>query len=86
MGNYKYITNRTLRNKAGQENGRLKAFVKKESDNMEGEYECPECGHKGKINQVWKRPFSVKCEGCGFLIRIPKMKDEIKREKKAAAK
>ena len=84
MGNYRYITNRTLRNKNGEEKGRLKAFVRNESDRVEGEYQCPECGGNGKVDQVWKRPLNVKCSRCGFLIKIPKMKDEIKREKKRA--
>ncbi len=80
MGNYKYITNRTLRNKNNEEKGRLKAFVRNGSDTAEGEYECPECGHKDRINQVWKRPFSVRCSKCGFLMKIPKLKNEIKKK------
>jgi len=86
MGNYRYITNRVLKNKNGEEKGRLRGFVRNDSDNIEGDYECPECGHKDKINQVWKRPFNVKCSKCGFLMKIPKIKDEMKREKKKAKK
>ena len=86
MGNYRYVTNRTLRNKNYEEKGRLRVFVRNESDTIEGDYECPECGFKGKISQIWKRPFVFRCSKCNFLIKIPKMKDEIKREKKRARK
>ena len=82
MGNYKYITNRTLINKLGAEKGWLKARVPNGSDNIEGMYLCPECGNNGKINQEWERPLSVKCSKCGLLIRISKLKDEIKKDKK----
>lgn len=84
MGNYSYVTNRVLKNSSGEENGKLKAFVRKGSETVEGDYECPECGNKGKIKQAWKRPFNVKCSKCGFLIKVSKIKDEMKREKKKA--
>lgn len=84
MGNYSYVTNRTLRNKIGEERGRLKAFVRNGSSNIEGDYDCPECSSKGKISQAWKRPLTVRCAKCGFLMKIPKMKDEMKRDKKMA--
>jgi len=74
MGNYSYITNRPLKDRKGEDKGRLKAFVRTGSDTVEGEYECPECGNKGRISQKWKRPFNVKCSKCGFLLRVPKMK------------
>ncbi|MBU0898481.1 MAG: hypothetical protein KKB03_03805 [Nanoarchaeota archaeon] len=81
MGNYKYITNRILKNKAEEEKGFLKTRVPNDSDIAEGMYKCPECENQGKINQEWKRPFSVRCEKCNFLMRISKLKDEIKKEK-----
>lgn len=71
---YKYITNRTILNKAGEETGRIQAMVKEGSDNVEGKYICAECKHEGQINQPFKRPLSVKCEKCGFLMRLPKLK------------
>lgn len=74
MRNYSYITNRTLQNKSGEEKGKLKIFVRTGSETAEGEYVCPECGNNGDINQVFKRPFSVKCSKCGFLLKVPKLK------------
>ncbi len=74
MGNFRYITCRTVANRSGEEKGRVKAFVRNGSDNIEGEYKCPECENKGKINQIFKRPINIKCEKCGFLMRLPKLK------------
>ncbi len=72
---FKYVTNRTIASKDGREDaGRIKVCVKSDSDALEGEYRCPECGHEGKVNQEFKRPLSVKCEGCGHVIKLPKLK------------
>jgi len=79
MGMFRYITNRTLPNKAGKENaGRIRAFVKTGSNTLEGEYVCPECGNEGKINQVFRRPLSIRCEKCNLLMRMPKLKGKMK--------
>ncbi len=83
MGMFSFITNRTLASKAGREDaGRLKAFVKAGSATLEGEYTCPECGKSGKISQAFKRPLVIKCGGCGETLKLPRLKDEIKREKR----
>ncbi|RLI96514.1 MAG: hypothetical protein DRO99_04315 [Candidatus Aenigmatarchaeota archaeon] len=75
MGAFRYVTNRTLADKEGNADaGRIKAFVKNGSDMLEGEYKCPGCGNEGMINQFFKRPISVKCENCGFLMKLPKLK------------
>ena len=84
MGKYRYITNRTLLNKAGEEKGNIAVLVPNDSNAAKVRYRCPECSHSEQLEQEWKRPFSVKCSGCGFLIRLPRLKDEIKREKKNA--
>ena len=84
MGNYRYITNRVLLNKAGEEKGNIAVLVPNESDMAKVRYRCPECSHSEQTEQEWKRPFSVKCSGCGALIRLPRLKDEIKKEKKKA--
>jgi predicted nucleic acid-binding Zn ribbon protein len=81
--NYRYITNRSVNNKAGEPTGNIRARVRADSDTLEGFYKCPECGHNGKISQAFRRPINVKCENCSFLMRLPKLKDEIKKEKKA---
>lgn len=86
MGNFKYMTNRQLENKEGKLTGKIRAFVRNDSERAEGDYKCPECMHEGKINQAFKRPFSLKCEGCGILLKVPKLKDQIKKEKKREAK
>lgn len=70
---YKYVTNRTLVNNDGKETGRLKILVPKESDTAEVEYTCPECSFSESTTKEWKRPFSVKCGKCGFLVRAPKL-------------
>lgn len=84
MGNYKYITNRILLNKAGQENGNIAVLVPNETDMARVRYRCPECGHSEQGEHAWKRPFSVRCSGCGFVMKLPRLKDEIKKEKRAA--
>jgi peptide subunit release factor 1 (eRF1) len=84
MGNYKYITNRTLLNKAGEEKGSIAVMVPNDSDVARVRYRCPECGHNEQAEREWKRPFSLKCSGCGLLIRLSRLKDEIKKDKKKA--
>ncbi len=82
MGKYRYVTNRTLMNKAGEETGNIAVLVPKESDIAKVKYKCPECGHTEQTEKPWKRPFSVKCSNCGFLMRLPKLLSQFKREKK----
>ncbi len=86
MGDYSFISNRVLKNKDGQDSGNIAVRVKVGSTVAEGFYICPECKHKGQINQGWGRPFSVKCEACQVLMKLPKLKDEIKKEKQAEKK
>lgn len=74
MGQFRYVTNRTLENKAGVEAGRIRVMVKNGSDQAEGDYHCPECNNKGKVDQLFKRPFSVRCASCKFLMKLPKLK------------
>jgi len=82
MGNYKYVTNRVLRNSAGKDSGNIAVRVPNGSETADVRYRCPECGHGEATKQEWRRPFSVKCMKCGFLMRIPRLKDEVKKEKK----
>ena len=74
MRKYRYVTNRSLVNKAGKENGHIKVLVKVDSSQAEGDFHCPECDFKGKVNQPFKRPINVKCTGCGITIKLPKLK------------
>ena len=84
MGNFRYITNRILLNKSGKENGNIAVLVPNGSDTARVRYRCPECGHSEQGEREWKRPFSVKCSSCGFMIRLSRLKDEIKKEKRLA--
>ncbi len=84
MGNYKYITNRAVKNSAGKEAGNIAVRVPITSNTADVRYKCPECSHQAAANQEWKRPFNVKCAKCGFLIRLPKLRAEIKKEKRLA--
>lgn len=76
MGEYKYVTNRILENKKGEEKGKIRVLVKADSNTAEVSYVCPECGFSEETKKEWKRPFSVKCSKCGFLMRLPRLKDK----------
>ncbi len=76
MGQYKYITRRMLLNRAGVEKGKILVVVKTGSDGAEADYTCPECGHCARAVQPWKRPFSMKCAKCGFLMKLAKLKNK----------
>ena len=79
---YRFVSNRTLKNSREEEKGRMRVIVKVDSDKAETDYECPECGFRERVEAEWKRPFTVKCTKCGFVMRLPRLKDEIKKEKK----
>ena len=79
---YRFVSNRILKNSKGEEKGRMRVLVKIDSDVAETDYECPECGFREHVDLEWKRPFAVKCSKCGFLMRLPRLRDEIRREKK----
>ena len=84
VGMYRYVTNRTLKNKANDDKGRIKVLVPADSDTAQVDYVCPECAFSEHKEQPWQRPFFAKCSKCGAMMKIPKLKDEIKKEKKAA--
>lgn len=90
MRQFRYVTNRSLKNKAGEDKGHIKVLVPNDSDTAQVDYVCPECGHGGHLEQVWQRPFIIVCSKCDAKLKIPKLKEEIKkekqREKKAAKK
>lgn len=63
-----------------EKKGEIRVLVLK--DNVARvEYQCPGCGHEALEEQPWKRPFNVKCGKCGANIRVPKLKDQIKKKK-----
>ena len=75
-----YHTMRTVANKKGEYKGSVRVLVLKGSDTAMVEYRCPECGHEGYAEKPWKRPFAFKCERCSFLIRVPRLRSEIKKK------
>ncbi|MEM5871633.1 MAG: hypothetical protein QW051_02045 [Candidatus Aenigmatarchaeota archaeon] len=86
MGKYRFVSNRILKNSKGEEKGKMRVLVLEGSETAQVDYNCPECGFSKHIETKWKRPFSVTCEKCKFVMRLPRLKDEIKREKKLLAK
>ena len=78
----RYITTRDLKNSKGEVTGKIRVLVLKGETEALVEYTCPECGYHEKTKKPWKRPFSVKCSNCGYLIRVPKLKTLIKKELK----
>jgi uncharacterized Zn finger protein len=72
-----YHTQRKLEN-----NGKVRVLVINGIAHVE--YICPKCKHYEYTTKEWKRPFSVKCSNCGYLIRIQKMKYLVKKELKEA--
>ena len=78
MSQYKYVSNRTVANKNGEEKGKLRVLVRADSETAEVDYVCPECSDSRHIEKPWQRPFNVKCEKCGFLMKLPKLKGKVK--------
>ncbi|MEM5826015.1 MAG: hypothetical protein QXL09_01150 [Candidatus Aenigmatarchaeota archaeon] len=76
-----YHTNRPVKNSKDKYTGAIRVLVLKKDNIARCEYICPECKFHGYKETSWKRPFSIKCEKCGYLIRVPRMRDEIKRER-----
>ena len=64
--------------------GKIRVLVLKNESDAHVEYVCPKCGHYSYTKKTWKRPFSIKCENCGELIRVQKMKTLIKKDVKEA--
>ena len=71
-----YHTNRSLEN-----GGRIRVLVLKGDNLAKVEYICPKCKHYAYTEKEWKRNFSVKCKNCGFLIRVPRLRNLIKKGK-----
>ena len=86
MGKYKFVSNRTLKNKVGQETGKLLVLVPAETDIADVKYKCSECCFEESRQQPWLRPFSAKCSKCGNEMKLPKLKDEVKKEQQAEKK
>jgi predicted RNA-binding Zn-ribbon protein involved in translation (DUF1610 family) len=83
---YSFVSNRIMKNSKDEERGKLLVLVRKGSETAEVDYVCPECGLSAHTETEWIRPFAVKCSKCGFVLKLPRLKDEIKKDKKQAKK
>jgi ssDNA-binding Zn-finger/Zn-ribbon topoisomerase 1 len=77
-----YITTRNLENSLGKITGKIRIIKFKEESEANIEYTCPECNFTENKKEVWKKPFSIKCSKCGYLIKVPSLRAEIKKMKK----
>ncbi len=78
-----YHTWRDVKNSNKEIAGKIRVLVPKGSTTAMVEYTCPECKHTAYKEEPWKRPFSTKCDKCGFKLSVPKLREEAKREMKA---
>lgn len=86
-----YITTRELANKAGAVTGKVRIMKKQEDSQAMVEITCPECGASEKRMEDWKEPFtvgekskqsfSVKCNKCGNVVKMLKLKKEASKKK-----
>jgi len=79
-----YHTIRVLEN-----GGKIRALVVKGDNTMHVEYTCPSCKHSAYKKQPYvlvskaaRVRFSVKCDKCGFEIKVEKLKGGKKPKKK----
>lgn len=86
MNKYKFVSNRLMKNSKGEEKGKMRVIVPSGTETAHMDYVCPECGLAKHEETPWIRPFSFKCPKCGFLMKLPKLKEEIKKEKKQVKK
>ena len=75
-----YHTLRSLDN-----DGKIRVLAIKGEENATAEYICPFCGKHGSAEELWKRPFSIKCCGCDKTMKVPKLKGKKDKKKKKAA-
>lgn len=86
MGQFRFVSNRSVKNSKGQDTGNMRVLVRTGSETAETRYKCPECLFEEEMQAPWERPFLVTCTKCQFKIKLPKLKDEIKKEKNAQKK
>ena len=78
-----YHTWRKIKDEKTGKEGEIRVLVVKGSESAHVEYRCPACGHESYLTKPWRRPFSVRCEKCNYLIRVPRLRDEIKRKRRS---
>ena len=81
-----YHTWRDVSNKKGEPIGKMRILVLKTDKLARVEYICPSCIKSGYTESPWQRPFSFNCQSCGIVIKVPKLKEQFKREMKKANK
>jgi len=77
-----YITTRNLQNSSGKITGKIRIIKNKEEEEANINYTCPECLNTEDKKEVWKKPFSIRCSKCGYLIKVLSLKAEIKKMRK----
>lgn len=77
-----YVTTRNLQNHSGQIKGKIKIIKNKEESEASIEYTCPECNFTENKKEIWKKPFSIRCSKCGYMIKVSSLKTEIKKARK----
>ncbi|MEM5829596.1 MAG: hypothetical protein QW040_02760 [Candidatus Aenigmatarchaeota archaeon] len=75
-----YITTRDLQNSAGQTKGKVRVIVLKGESIANIELICPECGQAQKKKQEFKIPLDLRCEKCGFRVKLQRLRKEIKKK------
>ncbi len=83
---YRFVSNRLMKNSKNEDKGKLRVMVLNGSGTAQVDYVCPECGFSAHTETEWMRPFAVKCSKCGFMLKLPRLKDEMKKDKKQAKK
>lgn len=87
-----YITTRELQNKSGQVTGKVRIVKTAEESDAMIDLTCPECGASEKKKEAWTEPlvtgegsktkFEVKCNKCGHVVKMLKLKKEAAKKKK----
>ena len=78
-----YITTRILEDEKWKFVGRVRVIKFKEESEARVIYKCPNCGFEEEKREKWRKPFSFKCSNCNLLIRVPSLRYEIKKMRKA---
>ncbi|MFH1774306.1 MAG: hypothetical protein ABH874_05035 [Methanobacteriota archaeon] len=74
-GEFSYLTRRKI------ETGEIFLWKRKSEEQSHYLLKCPFCGEEQEGSTVLvKRPYRVKCPGCGKSIALPKLADLAKKE------
>jgi predicted RNA-binding Zn-ribbon protein involved in translation (DUF1610 family) len=76
----RYITTRDLQNSSGEVKGEVRVIVLKGENFANIDLTCPECGHVQKKKEEFKLPLNLKCDKCGFEVKLESLRKEIKKK------